>query len=258
MTSQALGRKTTRPATPAATPSRSVRYGRRSRPGHRAERAGRHRAEPVAAPGGRGEAARWARCSTPVSNLGWGPLPCPDPSGDDGAMGARQRFRGRIAGVGSTSGVRVVVGLVAREPVRAVRRRDGRAARRPPHPGGAHRAGARPGRHHLRVRRDPGRAASRCPPVGPAGRGGWSSRRRSRCASTSATGCRWVTSCGWCPVGVAQSPAFATLADPVARVAMRGVRTRGMARAGRREFYGATDLRAVTGAGRHAGRHPAR
>jgi hypothetical protein len=49
------------------------------------------------------------------------------------------------------------------------------------------------------------------------------------------------------PRGVAQSPAFATLADPVARVAMRGVRTRGMARAGRREFYGATDLRSVTG-----------
>jgi len=48
------------------------------------------------------------------------------------------------------------------------------------------------------------------------------------------------------PRGVAQSPAFATLADLVARVAMRGVRTRGMARAGRREFYGATDLRAVT------------
>ncbi len=45
---------------------------------------------------------------------------------------------------------------------------------------------------------------------------------------------------------MAQSPAFATVADPVARVAMRGVRTRGMARAGRREFYGATDLRTVT------------
>ncbi len=48
------------------------------------------------------------------------------------------------------------------------------------------------------------------------------------------------------PRSVAQSPAFATVADPVARVAMRGVRTRGMARAGRREFYGATDLRTVT------------
>ncbi len=48
------------------------------------------------------------------------------------------------------------------------------------------------------------------------------------------------------PRSVAQSPTFATVADPVARVAMRGVRTRGMARAGRREYYGATDLRTVT------------
>ena len=48
------------------------------------------------------------------------------------------------------------------------------------------------------------------------------------------------------PRGVAQSPAFATLADPVGRLAMQGVRTRGRARAGRREFYGATDLRRVT------------
>jgi hypothetical protein len=49
------------------------------------------------------------------------------------------------------------------------------------------------------------------------------------------------------PLAVAQSPAFATVADPVARLALRGVRTRGTARAGRREFYGATDLRSVTG-----------
>ena len=48
------------------------------------------------------------------------------------------------------------------------------------------------------------------------------------------------------PGRVATSPAFATLADPVARVALRGVRTRGVARAGRREYYGATDVRAVT------------
>lgn len=49
------------------------------------------------------------------------------------------------------------------------------------------------------------------------------------------------------PPALATSPAFATLADPVARVALRGVRTRGVARAGRREYYGATDVRAVTG-----------
>ena len=36
--------------------------------------------------------------------------------------------------------------------------------------------------------------------------------------------------------------------DPVARVVMRGVRTRGTAGGGRREFYGATDLHPVTAA----------
>jgi hypothetical protein len=48
------------------------------------------------------------------------------------------------------------------------------------------------------------------------------------------------------PARVAGSPTWATLVDPVARVALRGVRTRGTALAGRREFYGATDLHAVT------------
>lgn len=48
------------------------------------------------------------------------------------------------------------------------------------------------------------------------------------------------------PATVATSPAFATLADPVARLVLDGVRTRGTARAGRREYYGATDIRAVT------------
>jgi hypothetical protein len=49
------------------------------------------------------------------------------------------------------------------------------------------------------------------------------------------------------PGALAASPAFATAVDPVARVVLSGVRTRGEARAGRREFYGATDLHAVTG-----------
>lgn len=48
------------------------------------------------------------------------------------------------------------------------------------------------------------------------------------------------------PRAVTESPAFAAAADPVARVVQRGVRTRGVARAGRREYYGATDVRAVT------------
>ncbi len=48
------------------------------------------------------------------------------------------------------------------------------------------------------------------------------------------------------PARLAESPAWCTLTDPLARVFLRGVRTRGVAREGRREWYGATDVRAVT------------
>lgn len=55
---------------------------------------------------------------------------------------------------------------------------------------------------------------------------------------------------GWAlrgiPRRVATSAAWASAVDPIARVALRGVRTRGIARPGRREWYAATDLRAVT------------
>jgi hypothetical protein len=45
---------------------------------------------------------------------------------------------------------------------------------------------------------------------------------------------------------LAVSPTWATAVDPVARAVLRGVRTRGTALAGRQEYYGATDLHAVT------------
>ncbi|MEO7000031.1 MAG: hypothetical protein ABI112_18290, partial [Terracoccus sp.] len=48
------------------------------------------------------------------------------------------------------------------------------------------------------------------------------------------------------PPRVAASPVWATAIDPVVRIVMPGVRTRGTASAGRREFYGATDLHSVT------------
>jgi hypothetical protein len=51
------------------------------------------------------------------------------------------------------------------------------------------------------------------------------------------------------PRRMAAAPAWATLVDPVARVVMRGVRTRGTALEGRREWYGATDLRSVSSLG---------
>ena len=47
------------------------------------------------------------------------------------------------------------------------------------------------------------------------------------------------------PRGVAESRAWCTVLDPAERVILRGVRTRGSAGNGRTEFYGATDQRSV-------------
>lgn len=49
------------------------------------------------------------------------------------------------------------------------------------------------------------------------------------------------------PGPIARSRVFATLVDPVARRVHPGVRTRGSAGNGRREYYGARDQHAVTG-----------
>lgn len=58
------------------------------------------------------------------------------------------------------------------------------------------------------------------------------------------------TALGWLlravPRRVAASPLLSGATDPVARLLLRGVRTRGSAGQGRREYYGATDVRAVT------------
>ncbi len=43
------------------------------------------------------------------------------------------------------------------------------------------------------------------------------------------------------PARVGESPAWCSVTDPVARLVLRGVRTRGSAGNGRREWYGATD-----------------
>lgn len=59
-------------------------------------------------------------------------------------------------------------------------------------------------------------------------------------------------SLGWLlravPRRLASAPAFTHLTDPAARALLRGVRTRGTARAGRREYYGATDLHRMVSA----------
>jgi hypothetical protein len=48
------------------------------------------------------------------------------------------------------------------------------------------------------------------------------------------------------PIRVATAPAWCAAIDPLARLAVRGVRTRGSAGNGRREWYGATDQHDVT------------
>lgn len=48
------------------------------------------------------------------------------------------------------------------------------------------------------------------------------------------------------PRRLAAAPALTVLTDPVARIVLRGVRTRGTAGDGRREFYGAHDVRQIT------------
>ncbi len=156
----------------------------------------------------------------------------------------RLRFRGEIAGVGSTSGTRVVVGRWLDTPMGAfadamVERADG------------HRILLAPTEE---VRDfvastyvfDESRVEPLTVVVSPSG-AGW--RVRSPSLSLSfRTGRR--TPLGWLlwsvPDTVATSETWAGAVDPLARRALRGVRTRGTAQAGRQEFYGATDMHAVT------------
>lgn len=57
------------------------------------------------------------------------------------------------------------------------------------------------------------------------------------------------------PRRLATAPVWLRLLDPVARVLVRGVRTRGSAKDGRREFYGAVDVhRVVAASGRWQGK----
>lgn len=157
-------------------------------------------------------------------------------------MGARQRYRGRVAGVGSSSGTRVVVGWWHESPF-------GEFADVMLETGAGHRVLLAPTPEVAdlvattytfdEVRIEPVAVHARL--------SGWSVATPSLSLALEVGG---RTSLGrllrLVPAGLAGTPAFATLADPVARVVLRGVRTRGVARAGRREFYGATDVRAVT------------
>ncbi|KRE60178.1 hypothetical protein [Nostocoides sp. Soil756] len=182
-------------------------------------------------------------------------------------MGERRRFRGRIAGVGSTSGVRVVVGWWLETPFGPfadvmLERPDGHRVLLAPSEQVAELvsttytfdevrlepvtvAGAplsRPMRHASGPHPHGSPATLKVP------LSGWSVATPSLSLALDVGG---RTPLGrllrLVPRPVATSPGFATLADPVARLLLRGVRTRGVARAGRREYYGATDVRGVIG-----------
>lgn len=157
-------------------------------------------------------------------------------------MTQRWRFRGQIAGVGSTSGVRVVVGRWADTHLgpfgdAMVETGHGHRVLIAPHEGVAEFICATYEFDEVRLE--------------PITVGGAPEQWRVESESLTlriAVGRRM--SLGWLlrliPTRVAGSPAWASALDPVVRVVMPGVRTRGTASAGRREFYGATDLHAVT------------
>ncbi|WP_028474461.1 hypothetical protein [Nocardioides alkalitolerans] len=154
----------------------------------------------------------------------------------------RSRFRGRILGVGTTSGVRVVVGYWHDTPLGSFSDAMVETA-------AGHRVLLAPSAEV----RDFIAATytfdeTRLEPFDvTATADAWSVRSPSLSLDVGVGG---PTALGrllaLVPDRVATSPAFCTLTDPVARVVLRGVRTRGTAREGRREYYGATGTRAVT------------
>jgi hypothetical protein len=152
----------------------------------------------------------------------------------------RWGFRGAIAGVGTTSGVRVVVGRWDESPYGAFADAMVETA-------GGHRVLVAPTAEVAdfvastytfdEVR------------VEPVAIDGWQ-LRSSSLALDLTTGRR--TALGrllrLVPRGLAEAPAWCAVTDPVARVVLRGVRTRGSAGNGRREWYGATDAHEITAA----------
>ncbi len=165
---------------------------------------------------------------------------------DGGVTRTVDRFDGRILGAGTSSGVRLVIGDWRRSPLGGFT--DVMVA-------------AADGRRLLLAPDDPVAdyvtrtytfdEVVRCPVdlTETATKGG---RRwvvdagplsvRIEVGSRTVTG--WVLAL--IPGPLARSRALATLADPVARRVHPGVRTRGSAGRGRREYYGAQDQHAVT------------
>jgi len=153
----------------------------------------------------------------------------------------RDRFRGAIAGVGTTSGTRVVVGRWPVSPYGSfadamVETATGRRVLLAPTQQVADFVASTYTFDEVRV--EPFTVTD-----------DWSVRSDSLELDLVVGG---VTPLGrlvgLVPRRVAEAPWWCTVTDPVARVVLRGVRTRGSAGGGRREFYGATGVRRLTAA----------
>jgi len=149
----------------------------------------------------------------------------------------RVRFDGEIAGVGTTQGTRIVVGRWLQSPFGPfadvmVERADGHRVLLAPARPIADFVAATYAFDEVRV----GQIELRTIP------GGWQVSADDL-ELTVTVGAR--TTLGWLlrvvPSALAQAPAWAATVDPLVRRTMSGVRTRGSAGQGRREWYGALD-----------------
>jgi hypothetical protein len=157
------------------------------------------------------------------------------------------RFAGSIAGVGTTSGVSVVVGSWHDSPFgrfadAMISEESGHRVLVAPRSDVAEYVAATYGFDDVlvapvEITEDPGRWTLTAGPL----------------ALGLTIGSRRLL--GWLlravPRPIATSTRFATAVDPIARVVLRGVRTRGSAGNGRTEWYSATDCRAITAASGH-------
>jgi len=155
----------------------------------------------------------------------------------------RDRFDGQIAGVGSTSGVRAVVGHWPVSPFGAfadvmVEDAAGHRVLLAPSLEVAEYVAATYAFDEVVV----------APVVVGVDERGWQVRAGEELVLAIGVGGTTVLGrlLRLVPRRLATSRQWASLVDPVARVVLRGVRTRGAALEGRREWYAATDLRAVT------------
>lgn len=160
----------------------------------------------------------------------------------------RSRFHGRIAGVGTTSGVRVVVGHWHATPLGTfsdamVETAAGHRLLLAPHAEAAEFIAATYTFDEVRI--EPFAVTEH------AAEGGsrWEVRSPSLVLDLTVGG---RTALGrllrLVPPRLATAPAFGALTDPLARVLLDGVRTRGSAAGTRREWYGATDHHVVSAA----------